>query len=71
MKTCVWCQRAKIEQPCLCIQKMKNGLAWKLLSALSLRQLLNKLNGLENNVNYVWENKYPCLHTNPQKLQQS
>lgn len=40
MKTSVC---AKIEYG-VYIQKMKNGIAWKLLSALNFRQPLNKLN---------------------------
>lgn len=68
MKTCV-CAKG---QRCSCLQKIKNGVAWKLPSALNFRQLLNKLNRLENYVSYIWENKYPCLHTKAalQKQQQ-
>lgn len=61
MKTCECAKGQRWSNPSVCIQTMKNGTVWKLLSALYFRQLLNKLKSLENNVNYLGGNKYP-LH---------
>lgn len=47
-------QKAKTEQLWCVHSEMKNGIAWKLQPALNFRQPLNKLNRLENNVNYIW-----------------